>query len=141
MSVRKARESDVCGVLALEGAWETTPHWTRKQFQSELSAPGSVFLVAERSDKLLGFAIARRYPPNLEVLDIAVAVPRQGIGRELFEALKHEAAGCSTLTLEVSARNATARAFYAALGLRVVGSRPKFYNDGADAVLMDLTLP
>jgi ribosomal protein S18 acetylase RimI-like enzyme len=40
----------------------------------------------------------------------------------------------------VSDKNAGARAFYEALGLRVVGRRPKFYNDGSDAVLMDLIL-
>ena len=97
--------------------------------------------MAESSNRIVGFAIARRYPPNLEILDIAVAVQRQGVGRVLIEALKDEAVGCEKITLEVSARNGAGRAFYDALGFRVVGRRPKFYNDAADAVLMDLALP
>lgn len=95
--------------------------------------------MAESSADVLGFVIARRYPPKLEILDLAVAVPRRGVGRFLIDALKSEAAGCDALTLEVSSANAGARAFYAALGFAEVGKRPRFYPDGADAVLMDLS--
>jgi ribosomal-protein-alanine N-acetyltransferase len=105
----------------------------------ELSAEASVFIVAESDETLAGFAVARLYPPNLELLDIAVAAQRQGVGRALIEALKSEAAGCDRITLEVSAKNEAGLAFYKAVGFVVVGRRPNFYTD-ADAVLMDLPL-
>jgi ribosomal protein S18 acetylase RimI-like enzyme len=44
------------------------------------------------------------------------------------------------MTLEVSAANAPAQALYLSEGFAVVGRRPKFYNDGSDAVLMDADL-
>ena len=90
--------------------------------------------MAEENGAIIGFAIAR----GEALLDIAVAVARRGVGRALVQALSR---GRTKITLEVSERNSSALSFYPVLGFRVVGRRPKFYNDGADAVLMDLELP
>jgi ribosomal-protein-alanine N-acetyltransferase len=133
MSVRRASSADLDWVLAIEGAHPTSAHWTRRQFEEELKSEASVFLVIPER----GFLVARRYPPNLEVLDVAVAVQRKGTGRDLLKALGAEANGCEKITLEVSARNEGGLAFYAALGFAEVGRRPRFYPDGSDAVLMD----
>lgn len=138
MRARRAKPSDLDAVCAIEGAYATTAHWSRHQVSEELSAPASVFLVADSADGITGFLIARRYPPNLELLDIAVAEQRKGVGRFLIEALKAEAGGCDTITLEVSSNNPGGVAFYESMGFKTVGRRPRFYTDGADAVLMDL---
>jgi [ribosomal protein S18]-alanine N-acetyltransferase len=130
MSVRRAKASDLDAVLAIEGRWPTTAHWTRKQFEAELDDPNSIFLVCEN-----GFLVARKYGDEVHLLDIAVAQKRRGTGKRLLAELSG-----SVVKLEVSARNPEAQAFYEAQGFRVVGRRPKFYNDGADAVLMDLAL-
>lgn len=122
-------------VLELEGRYQTTARWTRRQFEQELLSEASIFLVCDG-----GFIVARRYPPNIEVLDVAVAVQRRGVGRALIEALKDHAPGCEKITLEVSANNEGGLAFYRALGFSEVGRRPRFYPDGADAVLMDRPL-
>ncbi|MDE2236768.1 MAG: GNAT family N-acetyltransferase [Elusimicrobia bacterium] len=126
------------GVAAIEASQAAAAGWSLRQFEAELEVESSVFLVAEEAGRLLGFAVARRHPPRLELLDIAVSSTRRGVGRALLEGLRAQAAGCARLTLEVSERNASALAFYRACGFRVVGRRPKFYNDGAGAVLMDL---
>lgn len=135
MRARRASSADLDFVLSLEGRYATTAHWTRHQFEEELSARNSVFIVCES-----GFAVARLYRPNLEILDIAVAEQRKGVGRFLIEALRAEAAGCDTITLEVSSNNSGGVAFYEAMGFRTVGKRARFYADGSDAVLMDLEL-
>ena len=142
MKARRAEPRDLDAVCAIEGSHSTTAHWTRHQLAEELSASQSVFLVCEREDAVAGFVIARRYPPRLEILDIAVAAQRQGVGRFLIQTLTAEAAsgGCDTLSLEVSSHNPGGQAFYDALGFRVVGRRPRFYPDGGDAVLMDLAV-
>src|ERR1700692_2853025 len=105
MRARRAKPSDLDAVLKIEGQHATTAHWTRRQFEEELSSEASVFLVIEKEEEILGFAVARRYPPNLELLDIAVAMQRKGVGRELISALKDQAQGCERITLEVSSRN------------------------------------
>lgn len=138
MRARRAKPSDLDAVCAIEGAYATTAHWSRHQVSEELSAPASVFLIAESSEEIAGFLIARRYPPRLEILDIAVAAQRKGVGRFLIGALRAEAAGCDTISLEVSSNNPGGVAFYEAMGFKTVGKRPRFYPDGSDAVLMDL---
>ena len=132
MNVRRALHSDLDAVLAVEGKWSTTPHWTRKQFEAELDDSNSIFLVADG-----GFLVARRYPHELQLLDVAVGELRKGVGRALLTSLMRE--NLRPITLEVSDKNPGAQAFYEAQGFRVVGRRPKFYNDGSDAVLMDLS--
>lgn len=144
MNFRRARPADLDVVLAIEGAWPTTPHWTRRQFEAELQGPGSIFLVAEDAAGIAGYGVIWRVPPEAQLLNLAVSPKRirKGAGRELLQALSILAhgTGCSVMTLEVSERNAPARALYEKAGFRVVGRRPKFYNDGSDAVLMDLHL-
>ena len=131
MSVRRALPADLDVVLAIEGQWSTTPHWTRKHFESELDDPNSIFHVAEG-----GFLVARKYPHEIQLLDVAVAQARRGVGRALLKELMTRG---RPITLEVSSQNPGAQAFYEALGFRVVGRRTKFYTDGSDAVLMDLS--
>ncbi|MFA6091363.1 MAG: GNAT family N-acetyltransferase [Elusimicrobiota bacterium] len=157
--MRSARSADLEAILAIESHWTTTPHWTRAQFESEFSNPRSVFLVAEvqciadagmsgpreeSRGRLSGYGAAWAVEDELQILSVAVNPEhvRRGIGRALVEALcvQGRSRGCSRATLEVSHLNAGAVALYEGCGFVVVGRRPKFYNDGSDAVLMDKTL-
>ncbi len=91
-----------------------------------------------------GYFVLRKVHPEAQLVDLAVrpADRGQGIGSALLAAAAQAARGwdCSKITLEVSAANESALALYLRTGLLVVGSRRKFYNDGSDAILMDLPL-
>ena len=55
----------------------------------------------------------------------------------LGAALREEtASGARTALLEVRSSNLAGLAFYANAGFVAVGSRPRYYADGEDAVLM-----
>lgn len=142
--IRPARPADLDQVLAIESAWETTPHWTRAQFEEELASEKSSFFVLERGGLILGYAVFWEVPPEAQLLTIAVSPESagRGLGKLLLGRLIETArsGGLRKVTLEVSERNEKAVRLYARAGFSVVGRRPKFYNDGADAVLMDLAL-
>ena len=142
-SVRTAAAGDLDAVLAIERSWPTMTQWSRKLFEDELSSDRSRFFLVERDAVVLGFGCARLLPPEAELLEIAVAPAsaRKGLGRALLSRLHDEAraAGCSKIFLEVRESNAPARALYAAFGYRIVGRRPKYYND-EDALLMEAPL-
>jgi ribosomal-protein-alanine N-acetyltransferase len=91
-----------------------------------------------------GYFILRRVPPEAQMVDLAVRPADQGrgLGQALLEHATATARdwGCAKVTLEVSASNEPAQRLYRAAGFEVVGRRPKFYNDGSDAILMDLPL-
>ena len=163
-TLRPARPADLDRILDIESRWATTPGWNRSHFEQELSSGRSYFAVIEREGPCVrscsartvpgaisrqglvcGYAVLWKVPPEAQLLTIAVApeAARCGFGRKL---LSHLIETCRSLdfqkvTLEVSAANVPARRLYESAGFRVVGRRPKFYNDGSDAILMDLPLP
>ena len=82
-------------------------------------------VVAERDDKILGFASLRLVPsldstPYAELSDLFVAQPdrRQGVGRRLLEFVEKRARdrGADRLVLTTGLRNGDAQGFYRAIG-------------------------
>ena len=91
-----------------------------------------------------GFAIWRVVADEAEILTIGVTPEqqRQGGGAFMLEHICDDArkAGASVLFLEVDAGNSAAIALYDARGFRQIGRRDKYYKNGADALIMGLTL-
>ena len=143
--LRPAQAADLGEILAIEESWPTTPRWTRRHFEAELGSERSRFLVCEREGRVCGYAVVWKVGPEGQILTIAVKREEagRGLGRALLGGLLEacRAWGLEKATLEVSDRNARARGLYESAGFQIVGRRPKFYNDGSDAILMDLPLP
>jgi ribosomal-protein-alanine N-acetyltransferase len=85
------------------------------------------------------FALARSAADEAELLTLAVrpAARRAGRARRLLAEIERRAAeaGAAALFLEVSERNAPARALYAAAEYRPVARRRAYYGD-ADALIL-----
>jgi ribosomal protein S18 acetylase RimI-like enzyme len=102
-----------------------------------------------RSDQLapsvVGFIVARTIPPEIEVLNFAVAPSsrRHGVGADLFDAALDWArsSGLTRATLEVRAANAAALRLYHRRNFQIVGRRPRYYaNPTDDALLLTASL-
>lgn len=87
-----------------------------------------------------GFVLCRVAADEAEILTLAVMpdARRQGIGGALLaEAMAGAVVrGAGAMFLEVSDRNAAARALYAGAGFEEVGRRKRYYGDGADALVL-----
>ena len=105
-----------------------------------LGLPGHFGLLAARQDQPLGFALGRVQADQAEILTIAVrpGARGQGVGGVLLQALLSEALrrGAAELFLEVAEHNAAARALYDRVGAQLVGRRPRYYADGAAALVL-----
>lgn len=143
LEVRRAEAADAEGVAALAAARPHTARWPARELALEIDRLDSVFLIAEEDGRLRGYAVARVLDADCLLLDLAADADGAGRGRELMGALARAAKsrGCRKISFEVSAANERALKLYVKLGARVVGGRPKFYDDGSDAVLMDLDIP
>lgn len=114
--------------------------WGQDAIGLQLALPGTFGMV----DQTGGMTLARVAYDEAELLTLAVLpeVRRQGVGRRLLRATMEmaQAHGARTMVLEVSVHNAAARALYAAAGFIPIGQRPRYYADGADALILRATL-
>ena len=124
--------------------------WGDGGLEGVFAAAGlTVLFGGETRTAALGFALWRDLScgagnGDAEILTIGVvpAVRRRGLGAALLAALIGQArgAGCAALLLEADAGNAAALGLYKGRGFQQVGTRPAYYRDGADALVMKLVL-
>jgi ribosomal-protein-alanine N-acetyltransferase len=117
--------------------------WTKDHFRDELDSPNTFPLVAVASDgRVAGYLCPSQVLDEGEILDVAVRddFRGQGIGRLLVtEALRlFREQGAQRVWLEVRTSNQAAISLYRALGFRQTGLRERYYENGEDALLMDI---
>jgi [ribosomal protein S18]-alanine N-acetyltransferase len=142
VTVRPATESDVDAIAASEadnlGADAWSPGLVAEGVAGRL--PTVHYLVAEEAGEVVGHAAASVVADVAELQRIAVAEPvrRRGVGAALLAEVVALAAraGADRLLLEVREDNTTALGFYAAEGFVEVDRRPRYYRDGATAVVL-----
>ena len=138
------REEDLDAVLEIEAASFSRP-WTRRHFQDEIESSRGYATVALTSDlQLAGYLCLKLVLDEAEILDVAVCgeLRGRGVGRVLVEGAFAfcRDLGVTLLSLEVSAGNVEALALYRRFGFFEVGRRKRYYDDGEDAVLMDIPI-
>lgn len=140
--IRAAQPGETAALAELAARTLVDP-WSEAAFAEEFRISAATVLAAREGPRLVGYVVARRLPDALEVLSLAVEPEhrRRGCGRRLLEALGRACPGLERMVLEVRVGNADARAFYARLGFRVVGRRPRYYPDGDDALLLSGSVP
>lgn len=109
--------------------------WTDDAVAAFLADPSSVAVL----EPPRGFALGRLVldEAELDLVVVAAEHRRRGHGRALLAAFERAASqrGAHVVHLEVSAQNSSALALYEAAGYERVGRRPRYYEDGADALL------
>lgn len=144
----------VAEVAQLEQEVLSKDAWSASLIADELPRKDRVWWAAYGSDSgattgnaniLVGYAGGWVVDGQVQILKVGVdpAWRRCGIARELLARIASDVRdlGAATCTLEVRASNTGAQELYAALGLHSVGTRPRYYNDGEDAVIMEGPLP
>ena len=115
--------------------------WSENSIASELCNPLSMWLVAEAAGTVVGYVGSQTVMDETDMMNIAVHPDcrRQGIAAALVNALvaSLQDMGSHSLTLEVRASNAPARALYDMLGFQQVGLRRNYYhNPKEDALIL-----
>ena len=132
-------------VAALEAQVMGSDAWNEHLVADELPRPDRVWWAAYDGEQLLGYAGGWVVDGQVQILKVGVdpAQRRRGIARELLARVAADARdlGAATCSLEVRAGNAGAQAFYEALGFHALGTRPRYYSDGEDALIMEGPLP
>ncbi len=142
--IRSAVPADAASLVAIERRCFSDP-WSESSFREALDSPWSFGLVAQTSQGVAGYLIAREVAGSGEVLNLAVSPDsrRQGLARGLLRAgLKFlRRRRVEEVFLEVRESNRSAQALYESLGFRPVGQRAAYYrNPKEDALVLWLAL-
>ncbi len=132
-------------VAALESQVMGSDAWNENLVADELPRSDRIWWAAYECDRLVGYAGGWVVDGQVQILKVGVdpSQRRRGIARELLARVAADARdlGAATCSLEVRAGNAGAQAFYEALGFHALGTRPRYYSDGEDALILEGPLP
>lgn len=136
----------VPAIMSVERRAYTFP-WTEGVFLDCLRAGYSGWVLLDRADALIGYAVLAMAAGEAHVLNVCVAPERQhrGYGTVLMRHLLDiaRAGAIGTIFLEVRRSNAVAIALYSRLGFRRIGERHGYYPDDGrreDALVYALDL-
>jgi ribosomal-protein-alanine N-acetyltransferase len=146
--IRSMSEADIDRVMEIAASLKEAPQWPRSAYLAALelvAQPRRIALVAETSEGCVGYAVASLMSPEaeLEMIAVAPAFQRNGLARQLFNALAVElrAAQVKGILLEARSSNLPALTLYRRLGFAETGRRMRYYDDPIeDAVLMRMEL-
>ena len=139
--------SHVGCVAALESRIMGSDAWNEALVADEIPRRDRTWWAAYASEgkpgevgTLVGYAGGWVVDGDVQILKVGTdpAWRRRGIARELLAHVAADARnlGAQTVSLEVRAGNEGAQALYKALGLAPVGTRPRYYSDREDALIM-----
>ncbi len=143
--IRPASLADVDQLAELEQVCFSDP-WTASGIRETIQVETARTFVAQESDKILGYVIARISGEEGEILDLAVHPEerRRGVGKRLLETISRALgeSGVRELYLEVRESNRPAIELYRARGFRPVGLRAGYYrNPPEDALVLRAAIP
>ena len=134
-------------VAALESRIMGSDAWNESLVADEIPRRDRTWWAAYASEgkpgevgTLVGYAGGWVVDGDVQILKVGTdpAWRRRGIARELLAHVAADARnlGAQTVSLEVRVGNEGAQALYRALGLAPVGTRPRYYSDREDALIM-----
>lgn len=139
--IRLATEGDLADVAVLETELFGPDAWDDLALRAELDGPGRRFVVAV-DEVLSGYAVSRSIGDvvDLQRIGVSPAQQRSGVATALLDDLLAHPGEADRMMLEVSAANVAAIAFYLRNGFAELATRPRYYRDGSDALVMSLDL-
>ncbi len=113
---------------------EKTRKWTENDFR-DLKKSGCEIIASENS-----FIVWRTTLDEAEIITIGVApaARRTGVAMALMQLMERDAKknGAKNIFLEVDESNFPAISLYSKCGFRNIGTRPNYYENGHNAIIM-----
>ncbi len=145
-SIRPARLADIPALVRLENATFESDRLSPRSFRHILTRANAATLLEEEKGEPRGYALLLFNRRGRLARLYSFAVHEIHRGKGIAKALLAESErcarthGCDRLRLEVRKDNAEAQRLYGRAGYRVIGSRPRYYEDGMAAVRMEKPL-
>ncbi len=142
--VERAGPDDVDVVARLEEVSLGVDAWSRRLVEDGIGGrlPTVHYLVARLDGVVVGYAVVSVAADVAELQRIAVDPSRRrsGVATALLDAGVASSGEAERMLLEVREDNEGARAFYVTAGFTELDRRPRYYRDGAAALVLVLPL-
>ena len=115
--------------------------YSRQELKSYLGHSGSFTLIADDAETgvIAGFIVVHPgLTGHIITIDVRTAARRSGLGSLLLSAAEDRlgASGSHAVGLETAVDNLPALAFYKRHGYSVIRTRPRYYSNGVDALVL-----
>jgi ribosomal-protein-alanine acetyltransferase len=146
ITLRTAEAADLAAIDGIERQSFDQDRFSRRNLRRALARPTARLVLAETSGEAAGYAMIlfRKGSTAARLYSIAVdpAYRGQGVADRLLEAAVRlcVAHGADRLRLEVRPSNRTAARLYERAGFALLDRKPHYYDDGEDAIRMELDL-
>ncbi|MFP5520001.1 MAG: GNAT family N-acetyltransferase [Bdellovibrionia bacterium] len=112
--------------------------WPPELMVAEFQTHHAFAALSEDQKEVLALILYRRFLPQFEIISLVTHPDhrQKGIMAELLRQFLSRVTIGDEVLLEVHEKNLSARNLYLKLGFKVVGERPRYYRDGAAAILM-----
>lgn len=144
--IRPARRGDLDAIDRLEGASFAADRFPRRSFARLLVSRSAEFLLAESDGAPAGYVLLlyRKGAKAARLYSLATAPDARGrgVGAKLVQAAARRAIrrGCDRLRLEARRSNAAAIRVYERAGFCKLHMMSGYYDDGEDALRMEMRL-
>lgn len=138
-TIRAATAADLDALLQIEEE-VFMDAWSRDSLSSLFNKERNVVLVACQDSAVVGYITGWHVHDEAEIARLAVMHEsrKQGIASALITAMvkDFEDSNVEKISLEVRVSNKAGFAVYRKFGFSVQGRRPRYYEDGEDALVM-----
>jgi ribosomal-protein-alanine N-acetyltransferase len=141
--IRMAEPGDAASIHQLESSCFAEP-WSLRAIDGALHDTKYCVVVAQINDAVVGFELGWSVGDEGEIARVGVLPEfrKRGLASQLLmrTLVEMERRAVTEMFLEVRSSNLAAIALYLHCGFQEIGTRPKYYSDGEDALLMHRSL-
>ena len=142
---RTACTRDIFSLIRIENEVFLSERISEQKFLILLRAKKHLLVVAEKNNQIVGYVIIlhlNTLHANIHSLAVESLHQHQGIGKKLLSTAEDYAlkAGCFSVKLEVHPDNDIAYKLYTSCGYTLITKKPHFYEDGAEAFVLQKKL-
>lgn len=140
VNVRTLEEKYLDGIVAIENESFSSP-WSKQSYKNEINNPVAEYIVfTDFNDSVVAYGGYWSICDEADITNIAVKKEfrKQRLGQDLLSLLISSAKekNLRAVTLEVRSSNTPAINLYKKQGFVSFGTRPHYYPDGEDALIM-----
>jgi [ribosomal protein S18]-alanine N-acetyltransferase len=117
--------------------------YSQRELKSYIRHQGAITLVATDGERISGFIVVHSGATgHVITIDVIPAARRSGVGSLLLRAAENRMreSGSKAVGLETAVDNLSALSFYKRHGYSVIGTKPRYYPNGVDALVLQKEL-